>query len=67
MLLAKIEDASAASALAGFTAKLNAITSPVRQRFTYNQGKEVTRHQELSVATGVRVLRSAQLPATRHL
>jgi hypothetical protein len=55
VLLAKMEDATAASALAGFTAKLNSIAAPLRQTFTYDQGKEMTRHQELSAATGVRV------------
>src|SRR5258705_11950908 len=50
-----MEDATAASALAGFTAKLNSIAAPMRQSFTYDQGKEMTRHQELSAATGVRV------------
>ncbi|MFM0151001.1 IS30 family transposase, partial [Paraburkholderia sp. RL18-085-BIA-A] len=55
VLLAKMEDATAASALAGFTAKLNSIATPLRQSFTYDQGKEMTRHQELSAATGVRV------------
>src|SRR6202043_4269953 len=37
------------------TAKLNSIAAPLRQSFTYDQGKEMTRHQELSAATGVRV------------
>jgi IS30 family transposase len=55
VLLAKMEDATAASALAGFTAKLNSIAAPLRKSFTYDQGKEMTRHQELSAATGVRV------------
>jgi transposase, IS30 family len=55
VLLAKMEDATAASALAGFTAKLNSIAAPLRQSFTYDQGKEMTRHRELSAATGVRV------------
>jgi IS30 family transposase len=55
VLLAKMDDATAASALAGFTAKLNSIAAPLRQSFTYDQGKEMTRHQELSAATGVRV------------
>src|SRR5579864_26205 len=43
VLLAKMEDATAASALAGFTAKLNSIAAPLRQSFTYDQGKEMTR------------------------
>ncbi len=37
VLLAKMEDATAASALAGFTAKLNSIAAPLRQSFTYDQ------------------------------
>jgi IS30 family transposase len=55
VLLAKMEDATAASALAGFSAKLNSIPEPLRQSFTYDQGKELTRHQELAAATGVSV------------
>src|SRR5258708_4381196 len=55
VLLAKMEAATAASALAGFTAKLNSIAAPLRQSFTYDQGKEMTRHQDLSAATGVKV------------
>src|SRR6195952_4208270 len=55
VLLAKMEDATAASALAGFSAKLNSIAAPLRQTFTYDQAKEMSRHQELTAATGVRV------------
>ena len=55
VLLARMEDATAASALAGFTAKLNSIAAPLRQSFTYDQGKEMSRHQELSAATGVKI------------
>jgi IS30 family transposase len=55
VLLAKMEDATAAAALAGFTAKLNSIAAPLRQSFTYDQGKEMTRHRELTAATGVKV------------
>ena len=40
VLLAKMEDASAASALVGFTAKLNSIAAPLRQSLTYDQGKD---------------------------
>jgi IS30 family transposase len=49
VLLAKMEDATAASALAGFAAKLNSIAAPLRQSFTYDQGKEMTRHREEGV------------------
>jgi IS30 family transposase len=55
VLLAKMDDATAASALAGFSTKLNSIAAPLRQSFTYDQGKEMSRHQELATATGVRV------------
>src|SRR6201988_782674 len=36
VLLAKMDDATAASALAGFTAKLNSIAAPLRQSLTYD-------------------------------
>lgn len=55
VLLARMEDATAASALAGFSAKLNSIAAPLRQSLTYDQGKEMSRHQELSAATGVKI------------
>ncbi|MGF6609270.1 IS30 family transposase [Paraburkholderia sp. WSM4175] len=55
VLLAKMEDATAASALAGFSAKLNSIVAPLRQSFTYDQGKEMSRHKGLTAATGVKV------------
>jgi transposase, IS30 family len=55
VLLARMEDATAASALAGFTVKLNSIAAPMRQSLTYDQGKEMARHADLAAATGVRV------------
>ena len=55
VLLAKMDDATASSALAGFTAKLNAIADPMRKSFTYDQGKEMSYHRQLAAATGVRV------------
>jgi transposase, IS30 family len=55
VLLAKMEDATAASALAGFTAKLNSIAAPMRHSLTYDQGKEMRRHQQLAANTGVKV------------
>jgi IS30 family transposase len=55
VLLARMDDATAASALAGFTAKLNSIAPPMRQSLTYDQGKEMARHADLAAATGVRV------------
>ena len=55
VLLARMEDATAESALAAFTAKLQSIAAPMRKTLTYDQGKEMARHAELSAATGVRV------------
>jgi transposase, IS30 family len=55
VLLAKREDATAASALAGYTRKLNSIAAPLRQTLTYDQGKEMARHAELTAQTGVTV------------
>jgi len=55
VLLAKMDDATAASALAGFSAKLNSIAEPMRQSLTYDQGKEMSRHKDLSRNTGVKV------------
>ena len=55
VLLARMEDASAAAALAAFTVKLNSIAAPLRSSLTYDQGKEMARHAELAANTGVRV------------
>jgi hypothetical protein len=54
-MLAKLADATASSALEGFTAKLRSIAQPMRQTLTYDQGKEMTRHAELTANTGVKV------------
>lgn len=55
VLLAKMEDATAASALEGFTAKLNLIAAPLRLSLTYDQGKEMAKHADLTARTGVKV------------
>lgn len=55
VLLARMEDATAAAALAGFTVKLNSIAAPMRQSLTYDQGQEMSRLAELAANTGVRV------------
>ena len=55
VLLAKMVDATAASALAGFSAKLNSVAEPMRQSLTYDQGKELSRHKDLTARTGVAV------------
>ena len=55
VLLAKMKNATAAAALEGFSAKLNSIAAPMRRSLTYDQGKELARHQELTQRTGVAV------------
>lgn len=55
VLLVRMPDATAASALAGFTGKLQSLVAPMRQTLTYDQGREMSRHAELTAATGVRV------------
>jgi transposase, IS30 family len=55
VVLAKMADACAASALSGFSRQLNAIAKPLRQTLTYDQGKEMADHAKLSKKTGVRV------------
>lgn len=55
VLLARMPDATAESALAAFTAKLNQIAAPLRQTLTYDQGKEMARHQDLARNTNIRV------------
>jgi IS30 family transposase len=55
VLLAKMPDASAASALQAFTNKLQSLVEPLRQTMTYDQGREMSRHAELTQATGVKV------------
>ena len=55
VMLAKMPDASAASALQAFTDKLQSLQEPLRQTLTYDQGREMSRHAELTEATGVRV------------
>ena len=55
VLLAKMDDATAASALKAFTQKLNQIAAPLRQSLTYDQGKEMAQHAQLTQATGIAV------------
>jgi len=55
VMLIKLADATAASALEGFTTKLRSIAKPMRKTLTYDQGKEMARHAELTANTGVMV------------
>jgi IS30 family transposase len=55
VLLARMEEATEASALAAYTAKLNQLAASLRQSFTYDQALEMSRHREVAAATGARV------------
>jgi IS30 family transposase len=53
MILARMPDASAASAV--FTAALNKVAEPLRKTMKYDQGREMSRHRELTVQIGVTI------------
>lgn len=55
VLLCKMLGATAQSALAAFSARLNQVAQPLRQTLTYDQCKEMACHQQLVKATGMRV------------
>jgi IS30 family transposase len=54
-VLSKMKDASAESALNGFSRVLNRIEAQMRLSMTYDQGREMAEHQRLTEATGVKV------------
>ena len=54
-VLSKMKDASAESALSGFSRVLNRIEAQKRLSMTYDQGREMAEHQRLTEATGVKV------------
>jgi len=53
--LAKMNNSTAASALQGFSFVLNRIDAQRRLSLTYDQGKEMAKHKQLSQKTGVKV------------
>jgi len=55
VMLVRMENASAAAALEGFSRVLNGIPEPMRKTLTYDQGKEMSDHKRLSLETGVKV------------
>ncbi len=54
-VLAKMDDASAASAVKGFGYVLNRIEAQKRLSMTYDQGKEMTGHPQLTAETGIKI------------
>ena len=55
LMLVKMNDATATSAVEGFSAALNGMPLAARRSMTYDQGKEMARHAELTQKTGIAV------------
>ena len=55
VVLAKMPDGTAQSALIGFSEALSAIPPELRKTFTYDQGREMSKHAQLTERTGVAV------------
>jgi IS30 family transposase len=55
VMLVWMENDSAAAALEGFSRILNDVPQPMRKSLTYDQGKEMSEHNQLSERTGVAV------------
>lgn len=55
LMLVKMNDATATSAVEGFSAALNGMPLAARKSMTYDQGKEIARHAELTQKTGIAV------------
>ncbi|MGH8352966.1 MAG: IS30 family transposase [Pseudomonas sp.] len=55
VMLIKMNDATATSAVEGFSAALNRMPLAVRKSMTYDQGREMTRHAEITQKTGVAI------------
>jgi len=55
VILVRVEDTTAESVLEGFTRRLRTLPKVIRQTLTYDQGREMARHQELEKQVGIRV------------
>jgi IS30 family transposase len=54
-VLAKLDGCDADTAVKGFSHVLNRIETQKRLSITYNRGKEMARHEDLTERTGVKV------------
>lgn len=54
-MLVKMRDATATSAMEGFSAALNRMPLAVRKSMTYDQGREMAKHAEITQNTGVAI------------
>lgn len=55
VLLVPMHNATAQAALEGFTEALNRVPAPMRKSMTYDRGKEMSAHAQLTERTGVAV------------
>jgi len=55
LILVKMRDDTATSAVEGFSAALNSMPLAVRKSMTYDQGREMAKHAELTQKTGVAI------------
>ena len=55
LMLVKMNDATATSAVEGFSAALNRLPLAVRKSMTYDQGREMVRHAQITQKTGVAI------------
>lgn len=55
VMLIKLRDATATSVVEGFSAALNGMPLAARRTMTYDQGREMTRHAEITQRTGVKI------------
>jgi IS30 family transposase len=55
LMLVKMHDATATSAVEGFSAALNRMPLAMRKSMTYDQGREMARHAEITQKTGVAI------------
>lgn len=55
LILVKMNDATATSAMEGFSAALNRMPLAMRKSMTYEQGREMARHADITRKTGVAI------------
>jgi len=55
LILVKMRDATATSAVEGFSAALNSMPLEVSKSMTYDQGREMAKHAELTQKTGAAI------------
>lgn len=55
LMLVKMNDATATSAMEGFSAALNRMPLAMRKSMTYDQGREMARHADITQNTGIAI------------